>query len=63
MIGTLECILFFLLAFILIGPKDFPKLMFKVGDSWRRMKQMGSTFIRQMEDMSEEIPPEKDPPS
>lgn len=51
--GYFEFLLIFFLAFIVIGPKDFPKIMFKIGDFWRRLKMTCSSFYEQLEDISE----------
>jgi len=57
--GYIEGLLIFLLAFIVIGPKDFPKVMFKVGDTWRRLKMMASSFYEKLEEQMEDDSSEK----
>lgn len=53
-LAYLEGVLIFLLAFVIIGPKDFPKVMFKVGDGWRRLRVMLSAFYTQLEKQAHE---------
>jgi Sec-independent protein translocase protein TatA len=57
--GYIEGVIIFLLAFIVIGPKDFPKVMFKVGDTWRRLKMMSTTFYEKLEEQMEDDTSEK----
>ena len=57
--GYIESLIIFLLAFIVIGPKDFPKVMFKVGDTWRRLKMMSTDFYEKLEEQMEEDTSEK----
>ena len=52
--GYIEGLLIFLLAFIVIGPKEFPKVMFKIGDTWRRLKMMVSSFYEKLEEQMED---------
>jgi Sec-independent protein translocase protein TatA len=57
--GYIEGLIIFILAFIVIGPKDFPKVMFKVGDTWRRLKMMSTDFYEKLEEQMEEDTSEK----
>jgi Sec-independent protein translocase protein TatA len=51
---TLEWLIVMVLAFIVLGPKDFPRLMFICGDLIRRLKFFGGTLYENMETLSEE---------
>ena len=48
--GYIETALIFILAFLIIGPKDFPKLMFFLGDNLRRLKDASHRFYAQFEE-------------
>ena len=51
--GYVECLVIAILAFIVIGPKDFPKVMFKLGDIWRRLSFLKRSFAEHLENLSE----------
>lgn len=51
--GYIECLVIAILAFIVIGPKDFPKVMFKLGDAWRRLCFLKRSLTEQLETLSE----------
>lgn len=52
--GCLEFLIIFILAFVIIGPRDFPKVMYKVGDAWRRLRFMGEQMYQKWETFSEQ---------
>jgi Sec-independent protein translocase protein TatA len=58
----IEWLVIMLIAFLVIGPKDFPKIMFTLGDFIRRMKHLGGTFYDHMQDLSEQDPPQETHP-
>jgi len=52
-VGAFELLLVSLLVFVIVGPKDFPKVMFWIGDVARKIRGMGRQFYKTMEDLSE----------
>ena len=48
--GIIEFLFIFLLSFIVIGPKDFPKVMFWIGDNLRKFRWMSQNFYQQWEE-------------
>ncbi len=49
--GFMEMIVLALLAIIVVGPKDLPKLMRTIGQFMAKMKAMGQEFKDAFEDM------------
>lgn len=58
--GYIEGVLLVVLGFIILGPKDFSKVLFAIADFIRRLRMASSTFYRHLEDMSEELNPPSD---
>jgi Sec-independent protein translocase protein TatA len=51
--GYVELFLIMVLTFIVVGPKDFPKIMFSIGDFVRRVKSVSHNFYERIEYISE----------
>ena len=52
-IGALEFLLIFLVSFVVIGPKDFPKVMFSIGDFIRKLRLASQNFFHQWEEATQ----------
>ncbi len=53
-IGFAEMIVLMLLAIIVVGPKDLPKLMRTIGSAMAKVRMMASEFTRAFDDMGAE---------
>jgi len=53
-LGFAEMIVLVLLAIIVVGPKDLPKLMRSMGQFMARMRALGNEFKQAFEDMGAE---------
>jgi len=53
-IGFAEMIVLMLLAIIVVGPKDLPKLMRTIGGAMAKVRMMASEFTRAFDDMGAE---------
>lgn len=47
--GYIEGILILFLAFLVIGPKDFPKVMRQIGEMWKQIKNLTHSFYDHLE--------------
>lgn len=52
--GYIEMGLIFVLAFIIIGPKDFPRLMFRVGQFFAHLKEASAQFYTHFDHSTQE---------
>ncbi|MAS87759.1 MAG: hypothetical protein CMH30_07285 [Micavibrio sp.] len=53
-LGWAELVLIALIALFIIGPKDIPKMMYKLGKIMRRLSYIRYAFTQQFEDFMKE---------
>ncbi len=53
-IGFAEMLVLVLLAIVVVGPKDLPKLMRSIGSFMARIRSMGQEFRNAFDDMAKE---------
>lgn len=47
--GGIEILFIALLSFVIIGPKDFPKLLFTLGRLLRNLRELSQEFMAELE--------------
>ncbi len=60
-IGAMELFVVAVLALVVVGPKELPKLLRTVGGFMRKMREMAAEFRSGVEDLAAEVEREIDP--
>ena len=59
-IGWLEILAIVIIAILVLGPKEFPIALKKIGSYFGKLKNTLSNFQREVNSVTENIDPEKD---
>ena len=59
-IGWLEILSIVIIAILVLGPKEFPIALKKIGSYFGKLKNTVSNFEREVNSVTENIDPEKD---
>jgi sec-independent protein translocase protein TatB len=60
-IGWLEILAIVIIAILVLGPKEFPIALKKIGSYFGKLKNTLSNFQREVNNLTDEIDIEKDP--
>lgn len=60
-IGTMELFVVAILALVVVGPRELPKLLRTIGGFMRRVREMAAEFRSGVEELASEVEREVDP--